>query len=282
MNWITDFVRPKIRALVPQKTEVPDNLWLKCSGCGAMLFHRDLEKNHQVCHHCNYHLRLKVDDRLKHLFDGGKFELHAVPMPPIDPLKFKDRKESQAAANDKTGTKDAIKVASGKIGGQKAVVAAFDFLFMGGSMGMAVGNGLVKAAEIAVQQKAAYITIPTSGGARMQEGILSLMQMPRSTIAVQRVKAVGLPHIVILTDPTYGGVSASFAMLGDIHLAEPGAQIGFAGKRVIQETIREQLPDDFQSAEYLRDHGMVDVVVPRAELPAKLGQILGVLLANVK
>lgn len=289
MNWITDFVRPKIRALVSQKTEVPDNLWIKCPNCGAMLFVRDLEKNHQVCHHCGHHLRLKVDARLAHLFDGGKYELHDVPMPLVDPLKFRDRKkytdrlkESQAALGDKSGTKDAIKVASGKIGGHKAVVAAFDFSFMGGSMGMAVGNGLVKAAEIAVQQKAAYITIPASGGARMQEGILSLMQMPRSTIAVQRVKAANLPHIVILTDPTTGGVSASFAMLGDIHVAEPGAQIGFAGKRVIQETIREQLPDDFQTAEYLLEHGMVDVVVPRAELPAKLAQILSVLLANVK
>jgi acetyl-CoA carboxylase carboxyl transferase subunit beta len=289
MNWITDFVRPKIRALVSQKTEVPDNLWVKCPNCGAMLFSRDLEKNHQVCHHCGHHLRLKVDARLAHLFDGGKFDLHDVPMPTVDPLKFRDRKkyvdrlkEQQLAVGDKLGKTDAIKVASGKIGGQKAVVAAFDFSFMGGSMGMAVGNGLVKAAEIAVQQKAAYITIPASGGARMQEGILSLMQMPRSTIAVQRAKAAGLPHIVILTDPTYGGVSASFAMLGDVHVAEPGAQIGFAGKRVIQETIREQLPDDFQSAEYLQAHGMIDVVVPRAELPTKLGQILSVLLANVK
>ena len=281
MNWLTNFVRPKIRALVPQKTEVPDNLWVKCPGCGAMLFHRDLEKNLQVCHHCGYHLRLEVDKRLVALFDDGKYQLHPLPATPIDPLKFKDRKKYADRLKDaqtETGHRDALRIAQGQIGGKNMVIAAFDFNFMGGSMGIAVGNGIVRAAEIAVRTQSALMTIPTSGGARMQEGILSLMQMPRTTVAVHQVRNARLPYIVLLTDPTYGGVSASFAMLGDVHIAEPGAQIGFAGKRVIQETIREKLPDDFQTAEYLRAHGMVDLVVARPDLPEAIGKILGVLM----
>jgi acetyl-CoA carboxylase carboxyl transferase subunit beta len=281
MNWITNFVRPKIRALVPQKTEVPDNLWVKCGGCGAMLFHREVEKNLQVCHHCGYHLRLNVDARLAMLFDGGTYETHPLPSVPVDPLKFKDQKkyaDRLKAAQTKTSQRDALRIASGKIGGKKIVIAAFDFDFMGGSMGNAVGSGIVRAGEIALKNKAALMVIPASGGARMQEGILSLMQMPRTTIAVHRMREAKLPYIVLLTDPTTGGVSASFAMLGDIHIAEPGAQIGFAGKRVIEETIRQKLPDDFQTAEYLRDHGMVDLVVARKEQPATIGRILNVLM----
>lgn len=281
MNWLTNLVRPKIRALVHQKTEVPDNLWVKCSGCDAMLFHRDLEKNLQVCHHCGYHLRFKVDDRLKQMFDNGQYELHALPAVPLDPLKFKDRKKYTDRLKDAqshTGHRDGLRIASGTIGGKQAVIAAFDFEFMGGSMGIAVGSGIVRAGEIALKNKAALIVIPASGGARMQEGILSLMQMPRTTIAVQRMRDAKLPYIVLLTDPTTGGVSASFAMLGDIHIAEPGAQIGFAGKRVIEETIRQKLPDDFQTAEYLLDHGVVDVVVPRKDIPDSLGKMLGVLM----
>lgn len=281
MNWITNFVRPKIRALVTQKTEVPDNLWVKCPGCGAMLFHRELEKNLHVCHHCGYHLRLKVDERLKSLFDDGEYETHQLPAVPLDPLKFKDRKkytDRLKDAQDQTGYRDGLRIASGTIGGKQAVIAAFDFEFMGGSMGIAVGSGIVRAGEIALKNRAALIVIPASGGARMQEGILSLMQMPRTTIAVQRMREAGLPYLVLLTDPTTGGVSASFAMLGDIHIAEPGAQIGFAGKRVIQETIREQLPENFQTAEYLKDHGAVDLVVERKDLPETFGRILGVLM----
>lgn len=281
MNWITNFVRPKIRALVPQKTEVPDNLWVKCGGCGAMLFHREVEKNLQVCHHCGYHLRLGVDARLTMLFDGGQYETHPLPNVPVDPLKFKDQKkytDRLKAAQSKTGQRDGLRIASGKIGGKKIVIAAFDFDFMGGSMGNAVGSGIVRAGEIALKNKAALMVIPASGGARMQEGILSLMQMPRTTIAVQRMRDAKLPYIVLLTDPTTGGVSASFAMLGDIHIAEPGAQIGFAGKRVIEETIRQKLPDDFQTAEYLRDHGMVDLVVARKDQPQTIGRILNVLM----
>ncbi len=282
MSWISNIVRPKIRALV-EKQDIPDNLWIKCPACDSMLFHRDLEKHFQVCHHCNHHLRLPVTKRLELLFDGKEYKKQDLPTNVSDPLKFKDRKkytERLKDARNKTGRKDAIIVASGTIKGNNAVVAAFDFRFMAGSMGIAVGNGLVKAAELAVKQKAALIVVPASGGARMQEGILSLMQMPRSIIAIDKVKDAKLPYIVLLTDPTTGGVSASFAMLGDVHIAEPGTQIGFAGKRVIQETIREELPEGFQTAEYLRDHGQVDLVVPRHELAKTIGRILSILMKN--
>ena len=268
MNWITNIVRPKIRALVKSK-DVPDNMWQKCPACDAMLFHRDLKKNMNVCYHCEHHLKIGVMDRLKTMFDGGKFEMAELPKSVADPLKFKDRKKYTDRLKEnrsKTGRDDAIVVAHGMMGGHKAVVAAFDFAFLGGSMGSAVGDGILTAARIAVKEKAPLVVIPASGGARMQEGALSLMQMPRTTIAVQQVKEAGLPYIVLLTDPTTGGVSASFAMLGDIHIAEPGAMIGFAGRRVIQETIREELPDDFQTAEYLQKNGMVDLVVHRKKL----------------
>lgn len=281
MNWLTNFVRPKIRALVSQKTEVPDNLWVKCPKCDAMLFHRELEKNLNVCQHCGYHLRVKVDARLNQLFDNAEYELHQLPAVPLDPLKFKDRKKYTDRLKDAqaaTGQRDGLRIASGTIGGKPVVIAAFDFDFMGGSMGIAVGSGIVRAGEIAIKNGAALIVIPASGGARMQEGVLSLMQMPRTTIAVQRMREAKLPYIVLLTDPTTGGVSASFAMLGDIHIAEPGAQIGFAGKRVIEETIREKLPEGFQTAEYLMDHGTVDLVIARKELPATLGRVLNVLM----
>jgi acetyl-CoA carboxylase carboxyl transferase subunit beta len=281
MNWITNFVRPKIKALMAAKKDVPDNLWDKCPGCAAMLHHQELVNSLFVCQHCQHHMRLKVEDRLAMLFDGGVYETVEQQRTDPDPLKFKDRKkytdrlkEAQAA----TGRKDAIVVAKGAIGGEKAVIAAFDFSFMGGSMGAAVGDGIVVAARHAVADKAALIAIPASGGARMQEGILSLMQMPRSVIAVEQVKEARLPYIVLLTDPTTGGVSASFAMLGDIQIAEPGAQIGFAGRRVIQETIRASLPEGFQTAEYLREHGMVDLVVPRLLLKDQIGMILRLLM----
>lgn len=283
MNWINNFVRPKIKALADMATkkDVPDNLWDKCPGCDAMLHHQELQKHLHVCHHCGHHLRMDVMDRLASLFDEGAYKLADLPRPPLDPLKFKDRKkytDRLKEAQSATGRKDGIAVAEGKIGGRPAVIAALDFSFMGGSMGAAVGDGLVTAARLAVQAGAPFIVIPASGGARMQEGMLSLMQMPRSVIAVEQVKEARLPYIVILTDPTTGGVSASFAMLGDIQIAEPGAQIGFAGRRVIQETIRASLPDGFQTAEYLRDHGMVDLVVPRKELREKLASVIGILM----
>jgi acetyl-CoA carboxylase carboxyl transferase subunit beta len=285
MSWLTEVVLPKIRAAV-SKREVPDNLWTKCPSCGQMLFHRELEKNLQVCHACGHHMRIDAKHRLALMFDEGQYTRIELPKPLTDPLKFRDRKRytdklKEAQAQFGSGT-DAIAVAHGKIGGHDAVVAAFEFGFMGGSMGMAVGEALVAASKLAVLQSAALIVVPASGGARMQEGILSLMQMPRTTIAVEEVKEAGLPYIVLLTDPTTGGVSASFAMLGDIAIAEPGAVIGFAGARVIEETIREKLPEGFQRAEYLLDHGMVDLVVRRHDLAETLGRLIGLLRVPVK
>lgn len=279
MNWITNYVRPKIRALVT-KPDVPDNLWEKCSSCSQMIFHRELESNLRVCPHCNYHMRIPARRRLELLFDEGAFKTIELPDVPLDPLKFRDRKrytDRLREAQAKNGGDEAIIVAHGDIGGLPTVIAVFNFAFMGGSMGIAVGEGLLAAARLAVLQEASLIVIPASGGARMQEGILSLMQMPRSVAAVEIVKEAGLPYLVILTDPTTGGVSASFAMLGDVAMAEPGAIIGFAGQRVIEETIRESLPEGFQRAEYLLDHGMVDMVVPRAEMRDTLTTILRLL-----
>lgn len=281
MNWLTDYIRPRIRSIVGDQKEVPDNLWTKCPSCEGMLFHRDLKDNLNVCYHCNHHLRITVKERLGYMFDEGKYEKIDLPKVPFDPLKFKDRKkyaDRLKESQSKTGLKDAITVAKGTIGGQKVVIAAFNFSFMGGSMGAAVGEGIVLAAETAVKEKAALICIPSSGGARMQEGMLSLIQMPRSIIAVEMVKDAKLPYIVLLTDPTTGGVSASFAMVGDIHLAEPGSTIGFAGRRVIEETVRETLPDDFQTAEYLLEHGMVDQVVNRKDLRDIIGRMLSMLM----
>ena len=283
MSWLTNFVRPKVHALVSRSAEVPENLWHKCPECGAMIFHRELEANLRVCPQCTFHLRMPALQRMELIFDEG-FRRIPVPRPVLDPLKFRDRKryiERLKDAQAGNQERDAIIVASGKIHGHKAVAAIFDFDFMAGSMGVAVGEGLLVAATEAVARQAALIAIPASGGARMQEGILSLMQMPRSTIAVQMVKEVGLPYLVVLTDPTTGGVTASFAMLGDITLAEPGAQIGFAGQRVIEDTIREKLPEGFQRSEYLHAHGMVDRVVPRPKLKENLGKILELTMTKV-
>jgi acetyl-CoA carboxylase carboxyl transferase subunit beta len=280
MNWLTNFVLPKIRAVVAKK-DVPDNLWHKCPNCGQMLFHRDLEASLFVCGSCGHHLRLPPERRLALLFDDGRYTLIELPKAIVDPLKFRDRKrytdrlkEAQAKGDS---PRDALVVAHGTLGGVATVIAAFDFDFMGGSMGVAVGEGLLAAARLAVLQEAVLLVAPASGGARMQEGILSLMQMSRTTLAVEMVKEAGLPYLVLLTDPTTGGVSASFAMLGDITLAEPGAVIGFTGARVIEETIREKLPEGFQRSEYLLEHGMVDMVVPRRELRDTLVRLIGLL-----
>src|SRR6185369_12317753 len=256
----------------------------KCPSCGQMIFHRELEANQRVCPHCGHHLRLGVKRRLELLFDEGQYERAELAKVEVDPLKFRDRKrytDRLKEAQSQVGEQDAIIVASGRIQGIETVVAAFNFDFMAGSMGMAVGEGLITAADLAVEKGAALIAIPASGGARMQEGILSLMQMPRSVIAVDRVKEAGLPFVVLLTDPTTGGVSASFAMLGDIHISEPGAQIGFAGARVIEETIREKLPEGFQRAEYLLDHGIVDIVIARKDLSVELAKIIGLLTRQI-
>src|SRR6185436_13881345 len=231
--------------------------------------------------HCGHHFRIGSQARLKLLFDGGSFEPIELPRVAVDPLRFRDRKryperlrEAQTAAGPGS---EAVMLAEGRIGGTAAIVAAFDFAFMGGSMGLAVGEALLAASRRAVEREAALIVVPASGGARMQEGILSLMQMPRTIIAADMVKEAGLPYVVLLTDPTTGGVSASFAMLGDITLAEPGALIGFAGQRVIEETIREKLPEGFQRAEYLLEHGIVDLVVPRKELREQFARLIGLL-----
>jgi acetyl-CoA carboxylase carboxyl transferase subunit beta len=281
LNWLTNYVRPKIRALV-QRSSVPDNLWHKCPACEQMVFHRELAANLNICTHCGHHLRLGARERLDLLFDDGEWEDLPLPAVAADPLRFRDRKryaERLREARTATGRQDALIVGRGALGGRTTVAAAFDFAFMGGSMGMAVGEGLLAAARAAVESQAPLIVFPSSGGARMQEGILSLMQMPRTTIAVELVKEAGLPYIVVLTDPTTGGVSASFAMLGDIAIAEPGAVIGFAGARVIEETIREQLPEGFQRAEYLYEHGIIDMVVHRHRLRETLIRIVGLLQA---
>ncbi|MGH7005435.1 MAG: acetyl-CoA carboxylase, carboxyltransferase subunit beta, partial [Alphaproteobacteria bacterium] len=256
----------------------------KCPACGQMIFHRELAATLHVCTHCGHHMRIGARDRLAMLFDGGIFSTIEPPKVPADPLRFRDSKRYSDRLRDaqskdgRTPSSDAIVIAHGAIGEMPVVAGCFDFGFMGGSMGIAVGEGIVAAAKLAVLQQAALIVVPASGGARMQEGILSLMQMPRTVIAIDQVKEAGLPYIVLLTNPTTGGVSASFAMLGDIQIAEPGAMIGFAGKRVIEETIREKLPPEFQSAEFLLDHGMVDMVVPRKDLRETLTRLLGHLM----
>ena len=280
MNWLTTYVRPKIRSLVGARVDVPDNLWHQCPSCEQMLFHRDLSENLRVCCNCGHHMRLPARQRMDLLFGKGAYREIDVPGSAMDPLKFRDRKRYGDRLRDSrsaTGRNDAIIVAHGDIGGRRLVAAVFDFEFMGGSMGVAVGNGVVAGARLAARRKAAFLVVSSSGGARMQEGILSLMQMPRTVVAVDQVKEAGLPYIVLLADPTTGGVSASLAMLGDIAIAEPGAVIGFAGARVIEETIREKLPEGFQRAEHLLEHGMIDMVVPRSELRDTLARILDLL-----
>lgn len=270
MSWLSNVVRPKLREWVGGGSRaVPDNLWEKCPACEQMIFHRELEGRLRVCPHCDHHLRLGVDARLGILFDNAAFETVAPAKAPVDPLKFRDvRKYADRLkeAQTRTGRGEALVVAEGAVGGLPVVAVVLNFEFMGGSMGVAVGEGILAGARRAVERDATFIVICASGGARMQEGILSLMQMARTTIAVQLVREAGLPYLAILTDPTTGGVSASFAMLGDITIAEPGAVIGFAGARVIEQTIRESLPAGFQKAEYLLDHGMVDLIVHRTEL----------------
>ncbi|MCX7364325.1 MAG: acetyl-CoA carboxylase, carboxyltransferase subunit beta [Alphaproteobacteria bacterium] len=286
MNWLTNFVRPKLRALVVRKDAAPENLWLKCPKCDQMLFMRDWEANQEVCAHCGHHMRVRPLKRLPFLFDDGKYELHPLPKVPLDPLKFRHTKRydaqlKEAQAKSDGSSNDALIVASGLMNGRSVVIALLDFGFMGGSMGTAVGEGLVMAGDLAVGHSAPLIVFSASGGARMQEGILSLMQLTRTTIAVRKVKKAGLPYIVVLTDPTTGGVSASFAMLGDVHIAEPDAIIGFAGPRVIQDTIRQELPPGFQRSEYLLEHGMVDAVVHRHRLRETLIRLTGLLMDPV-
>jgi acetyl-CoA carboxylase carboxyl transferase subunit beta len=280
MNWISNYVRPTINSIFSRR-EVPDNLWTKCDECGTMLFHRELSDNLHVCTNCEHHMVITPRERFNGLFDGGIFNEVKVPEPVADPLGFRDQKkypDRMREARRSTGEAEAMLVAEGEIDRTPIVAAAQDFSFMAGSMGMYVGNAIIAAAERAVELKRPLILFSAAGGARMQEGILSLMQMPRTTVAVEMLKEAGLPYIVVLTHPTTGGVTASYAMLGDVHIAEPNALICFAGPRVIEQTIREKLPEGFQRAEYLLDHGMLDRVTHRRDMKEELVTITRMLL----
>ncbi len=279
MNWITNYVRPTINSLFSRR-EMPENLWEKCAACSTMLFHRELSENQRVCTSCGHHMAIAPRERFAHFFDQGIFREIEVPVPISDPLHFRDQKkypDRMKAAQKATGEKEAMLVAAGEVYRTPLVAVAQDFSFMGGSMGMYVGNAIIAACQYAVSHKLPLVLFSAAGGARMQEGILSLMQMPRTTVAIDMLREAGLPYIVVLTDPTTGGVTASYAMLGDIQIAEPGALICFAGPRVIEQTIREKLPEGFQRAEYLRDHGMLDRVTPRKAQRAEIATLLRML-----
>ncbi|WP_108398395.1 acetyl-CoA carboxylase, carboxyltransferase subunit beta [Devosia submarina] len=280
MNWIDNFVRPKIRSILGQKRDIGENLWVKDPESGEMVFYRDLEANQWVVPNSGYHMKIKPTDRLKTFFDDGQYNLVSVPPVPVDPLKFRDQKryvDRLKESRAKTGFDDAVLVATGKLYQRDITVAVQDFDFMGGSLGMAAGQGIITGLETAANRKTPFVLFVASGGARMQEGVLSLMQMPRTTVAVLRLREAGLPFFVVFTDPTTGGVTASYAMLGDVHIAEPGARIGFAGARVIEQTIREKLPKGFQRSEYLYEHGMVDMVVHRHNLRSTIGSLASIL-----
>ena len=282
MNWVN-----RVKNAIPfiAKRESAETLWHKCKGCENMIFLKEYEENQSICPKCEHHGRIGAEARFEALFDDDGYKLLPMPVVAKDPLKFKDSKKYTdriKTARATTGAEDAMQSAQGKIDGQTAVISVQDFAFMGGSMGMAVGEAFVQAAKAAYKAKAPYIIFTAAGGARMQEGILSLMQMPRATVAIQLLHDAGLPYIVVLTDPTTGGVTASYAMLGDIQIAEPGALIGFAGQRVIEQTIREKLPEGFQRAEYLLEHGMVDMVTHRHELRDTLSRLIGFLMDGKK
>jgi acetyl-CoA carboxylase carboxyl transferase subunit beta len=279
MNWISNVVRPKIRSFL--KRETPENLWIKCPETGQLVFYKDVEANQFVIPGSNYHMRVGAVARLKMLFDDGEFEDIAMPEVPLDPLKFRDERRYTDRLKDaraKTNLEDAVKVGVGNLEGLPVTVAVQDFDFMGGSLGMAAGEAVITAIETAIERRTPFIIFAASGGARMQEGILSLMQLPRTTVAVEMLREAPLPYIVVLTNPTTGGVTASYAMLGDVQIAEPGALIGFAGPRVIEQTIREKLPPGFQRAEYLKEHGMVDMVVHRHQMRSMLAELCRILM----
>ena len=282
MSWISNVVRPKIRSLL-NKREVSPNLWIKCPETGEMVFHRDLELNQFVIPGSGYHMRMNARQRLAHFFDNGAYETLPLPDVPLDPLKFRDERrytERLRDARAKTDAIDAVTVAAGTVESVPVVSAVQDFDFMGGSLGMAAGEAIVTGMTAAVERKRPFVMFAASGGARMQEGILAMMQLPRTTVAVEMLREEKLPYIVVLTNPTTGGVTASYAMLGDVHIAEPGALIGFAGPRVIEQTIREKLPDGFQRSEFLREHGMVDLVVHRHKLRETIARLCRLLGAN--
>ena len=274
MNWVSEVVRPRIKTLF--KRETPENLWVKCPDTGQMVFQKDVEANHWVIPGSEHHLRMNSSPRLKMMFDGGTWLDVALPEAPVDPLRFRDEKRYADRLKDaraKTGLRDAFKVGFGRVEATPTVIAVQDFEFMGGSLGMAAGEAFLRGAETALDKRTPFVLFAASGGARMQEGIFSLMQMPRTTVAIRKLNEALLPYVVVLTNPTTGGVTASYAMLGDIHLAEPGALIGFAGPRVIEQTIREKLPPGFQRSEYLKAHGMVDAVVHRRDLKATIARL---------
>ena len=276
MNWIKETVLPKFKAFVKIK-EPEEVLWIKCKSCSQMIFHKEFSANNNVCKTCGFHDHLSAKERIEFLLDKESIENITIPKPKLDPLNFKDKKKYSDRIKDaqsKTKLDDALLVSFGLIDKTPVILACFDFAFMAGSMGRYVGDGLILASKEAIKRKCALIVVPSSGGARMQEGIFSLMQMPRSTIAINKIKKAKLPYIVLHANPTTGGVTASFAMLGDIHIAEPGAIIGFAGRRVIEETVKEKLPEDFQTAEYLKSHGMIDIVVPRSEQKSQISKLL--------
>ena len=276
MNWLTNFVKPKLSSLVNRR-DVPEKLWNNCVSCGNMIHHKDLKENLYVCVNCNFHFRMSAEERIKLFFADGNYEEILPDKISDDPLKFKDKKKYKDRLKEyrkKTNRDDAFILIKGKIKNKEIISGLMNFEFMGGSMGRAVGGTIVKGAKIAIENKIPYVIVTSSGGARMQEGIVSLMQMPRTIAAVDLLNENNIPYIVVLTEPTTGGVTASFAMLGDITIAEQGATIGFAGKRVIQDTIREELPIDFQKAEYLKDHGMVDIVSHRKNLKETLYKVL--------
>ena len=280
MSWIN-----RVRNAIPfiAKRATPDNLWHKCPSCAQMIFVKEYEENLSVCPKCGHHGRIGPSERFAQLFDDANWRVLPAPRVADDPLKFRDSKKYAdriKAARMTTGEVDALLNASGLIEGRRAVVGVQDFAFMGGSMGLGVGAAFVAGVRTAIAERAPYVIFTAAGGARMQEGILSLMQMPRTTVAIAELREAGLPYIVVLTDPTTGGVTASYAMLGDVQIAEPNALIGFAGQRVIENTIREKLPEGFQRAEYLLDHGMLDMVVPRKDLRETLGRLIGYLCAE--
>ncbi|WP_159589970.1 acetyl-CoA carboxylase, carboxyltransferase subunit beta [Chelativorans xinjiangense] len=280
MNWITNYVRPKISSMLGRR-DMPENLWIKDPETGEMVFHKDLEENQWVIPSSGHHMKISGRERLKFFFDDGAYETLGNPKAPVDPLKFRDERRYSDRLRDakaKTNLEDAVLNAVGRIEGQEVLATVQDFAFIGGSLGMAAGEAIIRGFETAVERRLPLVLFAASGGARMQEGIFSLMQLPRTTVAVDRLKEAGLPYIVVLTDPTTGGVTASYAMLGDIHIAEPGALIGFAGPRVIEQTIREKLPEGFQRAEYLMEHGMVDMVVSRLEMKATVARLIKILL----
>jgi acetyl-CoA carboxylase carboxyl transferase subunit beta len=279
MNWINNVVRPKIRSFLNRR-ETPENLWIKCPETGQLVFYKDVEQNQFVIPSSNYHMRISAVARLKALFDSGVYDEIAIPEVPIDPLRFRDERRYADRLKDaraKTNMSDAVKVGFGKLDGLDVTAAVQDFDFMGGSLGMAAGQAVVTGLDTAAERRTPFIMFAASGGARMQEGILSLMQLPRTTAAVLTLREAKKPYIVVLTNPTTGGVTASYAMLGDVHIAEPGALIGFAGPRVIEQTIREKLPEGFQRSEFLQKHGMVDMVVHRHQLRATLSNLCRVL-----